>query len=94
MGKKEPVKSGCADDGEAANSGSDPAAGRAAESGQVENRGGDPVVAIVVAGGCGMMGDSGVCIMVSGNGNGGNRVVVSGIGDPEVARLMVGSSGD
>ena len=85
---------GCADDGEAANSGSDPAAGRTAESGQVENRGGDPVVAIEVAGSCGMMGGSGDCIMVSGNGNSGDCVVVSGVGDPEVARLMVSSGSD
>ena len=61
MGKKGPVKNGCADNGEVANSGSDPVAGRAAESGQVENWGGDPVVAIVAAGGCDVMGGSGDC---------------------------------
>ena len=75
LGKKGPVKSGCVDNGEVANSGSDPVAGRAAESGQVENQGGDPVVAIMVAGGCGMMGGSGDCVMVSGNGNSGDVMV-------------------
>ena len=33
-------------------------------------------------------------VMVSGNGNGGDHVMVSGVSDPEVERLMVSSGGD
>ena len=91
MGKKGPAKSSCADNGEVANSGGDPTAGRATEIGWVKNWGSDPVVAIMEAGGCGVMGGSGDCLMVSGSGDGGDRVVVSGVSDPEVARLMVSS---
>ena len=53
MGKKglESLRSGCVDNGEAANSGGDPVTVRAAESGNVEDRGGDPVVMGMAAGG-------------------------------------------